>query len=158
MTLPFPEPTDAVSSPAEVFLRYLDYFRARLLTKIEALPPADRRRSRLPSGWTPAELLRHVTYDEVRWLEWRFEGRDVPRPRATIRTAAGTSRRRRACATWRRRCTRRPPGPGPSSRRTTWLTWASRGDRWPGASAGPATLERVLRHLLQELAGGDVGE
>jgi hypothetical protein len=80
MSLPFPEPAIAVPSRAEVFLGYLDYFRSRLVSKLEALPGGELRASRLPSGWTPVELLKHLAYDELRWLEWRFEGRDIADP------------------------------------------------------------------------------
>src|ERR1700729_1265575 len=78
--VPFPEVTVPASSRAEVFLRYLDYFRSRLASKLEALPAAELRSSRLPSGWTPLELARHLRYVELRWLEWGFEGRDVGDP------------------------------------------------------------------------------
>ena len=37
---PFPEVTAPASSRAEVFLRYLDYFRSRLASKLEELPAA----------------------------------------------------------------------------------------------------------------------
>jgi hypothetical protein len=57
VSLPFPEPAAEVPSRAEVFLGYLDYFRSRLVRKLEALPAAELRVSRLPSGWTPIELL-----------------------------------------------------------------------------------------------------
>jgi uncharacterized damage-inducible protein DinB len=77
---PFPEPSIPMESRADVLAGYLEYFRCRLIAKIEALPDGELRRSRLPSGWTPVELLKHLTYDELRWLEWRFEGRDVGDP------------------------------------------------------------------------------
>jgi uncharacterized damage-inducible protein DinB len=77
---PFPEPTVPHESRAEVLAGYIDYFRSRCIDKIAGLPPDDLRHSRLPSGWTPIELLKHLTYDEVRWLEWRFEGRAVANP------------------------------------------------------------------------------
>src|ERR1039457_4273460 len=80
MSVPFPEPTTPVATRAGVFLGYLDYFRSRLVSKLEALPDGEPRRSRLPSGWTPAELLQHLTYVELRWLDWGFEGRDVTDP------------------------------------------------------------------------------
>jgi Protein of unknown function (DUF664) len=70
VSIPFPEPTTPVSSRAEVFLTYLDYFRSRLVSKLEALPGGELRRSRLPSGWAPIELLKHLSYVELRWLEW----------------------------------------------------------------------------------------
>ena len=65
MSLPFPEPAILVSSRTEVFLGYLDYFRSRLRSKLEALPGGELRRSRLPSGWTPIELLKHLAHDEL---------------------------------------------------------------------------------------------
>lgn len=80
MSVPLPEPTTPVPARAEVFLGYLGYFRSRLGGKLEALPAGELRRSRLPSGWTPIELLKHLAYVELRWLEWGFEGRDVPHP------------------------------------------------------------------------------
>lgn len=52
MTQPFPEPTLPADSRAEVLVRYLDYFRSRLIERIEQLPEPELRRSRLPSGWT----------------------------------------------------------------------------------------------------------
>src|SRR5262249_8700052 len=59
MSLPFPEPTAPASSRAEVFLRYLEYFRSCLVTRLDGLPSAELRASRLPSGWAPIELLKH---------------------------------------------------------------------------------------------------
>src|SRR5207244_5493695 len=32
----------------------------------------DFSRSRVPSGWTPLELVKHLTYMEERWLRWGF--------------------------------------------------------------------------------------
>src|SRR5215469_1434797 len=80
MTIPFPSPTIPAASRTEVFTRYLDYFRSQLISKVESLPPGAQRASSLPSGWTPVELLRHLTYVERRWLEWGFEGRPVGDP------------------------------------------------------------------------------
>ena len=150
MTEPFPEPTTPASSRTEVFLRYLDYFRARLAAKLRALPPNDLTNSALPSGWTPLELLKHLRFVELRWLEWGFEGRDVGDPwgdrdggrwyvapdttlaslLAGLRDQAG---RTRAIVESHDLAEVGQPGP-----------------RWDGAP--PATLERVLFHLLQEYA------
>ena len=41
MTVPFPEPTVPAASRAEVFNRYLDYFRGQLAFKLSALDPGD---------------------------------------------------------------------------------------------------------------------
>ena len=51
------------------------------MSKLEALPDGELRRSRLPSGWTPIELIKHLAHDELRWLEGRFEGRQEARSR-----------------------------------------------------------------------------
>src|SRR5699024_8856262 len=80
MNLPFPEPTHVRDSRAEVLLEYLDYFRHRTVAKIEQLPAAEHRSSRLPSGWTPLELVKHLVGVERRWLEWRFAGSDIGYP------------------------------------------------------------------------------
>ena len=147
---PFPEPTAPAASRAEVFLRYLDYFRSRLASKLAALPEAELGRSRLPSGWTPLELVKHLRYVELRWLEWGFEGRDFGDPWGDQRDGR-----------WQ---------VGPEETLSSLLAdlhdQAGRtravvashdlnevgqpGDRWEGAD--PATLERILFHLLQEYA------
>ena len=76
----FPSPTNPASSRREVFLRYLAYFRSRLVTKLREMPGDQLTRSILPSGWTPLELLKHLQHVEMRWLEWGYEGRDVADP------------------------------------------------------------------------------
>jgi hypothetical protein len=58
MTVPFPSPTVPANSRAEVFTRYLAFFRDRLTEKVRELPAGELRRSRLPSGWTPLDDLR----------------------------------------------------------------------------------------------------
>jgi uncharacterized damage-inducible protein DinB len=169
MPLPFPSPTRPAASRAEVFTRYLDYFRSRLIGKIESMPAGALHASILPSGWTPVELLRHLEYVERRWLEWGFEGRDVGDPWGDRRDGrwyvepdetladlaaafrAQTKRSDAVIATHDLNDVGQP------------------GERWDGAP--PATLERVLFHLVQEyarhlghldivseLAGGEVAE
>ena len=153
ISLPFPEPTAPAGSRAEVFLRYLAYFRSRLAAKLESLPAAELTRSRLPSGWTPLELAKHLRYVELRWLEWGFEGRAFADPWADNADKKD--------GRWH---------VGPEETLSSLLAdlddQAGRtraiveshdldevgqpGDRWDGAD--PATLERVLFHLLQEYA------
>ena len=169
---PFPEPTVPVASRADVLAGYLEYFRSRVIEKIEGMTGHELRRSRLPSGWTPIELLKHLTYDELRWLEWRFEGRDVADPWGDNRNGRDScwyvadeetfgdlvaamnaqAVRSRAIIETNDLSQLGRPGPG-----------------WDGAE--PPTLERVLLHLIQEyarhlghldvvaeLADGQVGE
>jgi uncharacterized damage-inducible protein DinB len=139
MSIPFPKSTAAAGSPKEVFERYLGFFRSRLAAKLRELPEGELRRSRLPSGWTPLELLKHLTFVEMRWLEWGFEGRSVPDPWGDRRDgrwyAAPDARARRSDAVIAAHDLDETGQPG---------------ERWDGAP--PATLERVLFHLLQEYA------
>lgn len=165
----FPEPTLPAASRAAVFGGYLDYFRCRVIAKVEQLDGNDQRRSQLPSGWTPLELIKHLTFVELRWLEWGFAGRRVPDPwgddrdgrwyvspeetaEDLIATLREQSARTRAIIETHDLSAVGQPGP-----------------RWNGAQ--PATLERILFHLVQEyarhlghldvvveLANGSIGE
>jgi uncharacterized damage-inducible protein DinB len=169
VTLPFPEPTAPVASRAEVFTGYLAFFRDRLAAKLRALPADELRRSRLPSGWTPVELLRHLTFVERRWLEWGFEGRDVGDPwgdRRDGRWYVGASETLDSLLA----------ALDAQALRSAAVITAHGlddvgvpGERWDGEP--PASLERVLFHLVQEyarhlgqmdivceLAGGGTGE
>ena len=154
---------------ADVFVKYLDFFRETLLAKIVALPEKELRDSRLPSGWTPLELVKHLRWVELRWIEWGFEGKRVPEPWGDRRddrwyvspdeTAASLADDLRA-----------------QGRHTTEVLTSrdlseigKPGARWEGAA--PPPLERICFHLLQEyarhlghldivteLAGGPTGE
>ena len=150
MSVPFPEPTAPVASRAEVFLGYLDYFRSRLVAKLEALPAAELRRSRLPSGWTPIELASHLGHVEMRWLEWGFEGKEVADPWGDQRDGrwfVPDDRSLDDVVAALRAQAARTRGIVESHD----LAEVGRpGDRWDGAE--PATLERILFHLLQEYA------
>ena len=78
MKLPEPGP-DAVD-PAEKFLDYLDYFRSEVRRKVADLDGSDLHDSRLPSGWSPAELVSHLVHMERRWFVWGFLGEHVGEP------------------------------------------------------------------------------
>jgi uncharacterized damage-inducible protein DinB len=169
VTVPFPEPTAPAASRAEVFTRYLAFFRQRLAAKLRELPPDELRRSRLASGWTPLELLQHLTYVEMRWLEWGFEGRAVAVP-------FGDARDGRWYVAPEETLDGLLAALGAQAERSSRVIAAhdlgeagQPGERWDGAP--PATLERILLHLLQEyarhlgqldvvseLAGGGTGE
>jgi uncharacterized damage-inducible protein DinB len=150
MSVPFPEPMTAVPTRAGVFLGYLGYFRDRLVEKLDALPAGELRRSRLPSGWTPIELLKHLTYMERRWLEWGFEGRDVPDPWGDRRDDR-----------WHVAADETLPELVETLHDQAARTQAvveshdlaevgQPGERWDGGD--PPTLERILFHVLQEYA------
>jgi len=73
----FPEPRGDVADPGALFARYLDFYRETLLRKAGSLPDAEQRVSRVPSGWSPLELLCHAYFMERRWFVWGFLGEDV---------------------------------------------------------------------------------
>jgi len=150
VTVPFPSPMLPAGSRAEVLLRYLDYFRAVLVAKVSGLDEAELRRSRLPSGWTPLELVRHLTHVERRWLVWGFEGHDVGDPwgdrrgdRWYVEPEAGLDDVLAELADQARVTTEVVDRHDLDER-------GAPGERWEGAE--PATLERVLLHLVQEYA------
>ena len=169
MSIPFLEPTTPASSRAGIFLGYLDYFRSQLVSKLEGMPSSEVRGSRLPSGWAPVELLKHLTYVEMRWLEWGFEGRDVPDP-------WGDRRDGRWYVAPDESLTGLIAALSEQAARTRAIVEShdlaeigQPGERWEGAD--PPALERILFHLLQEyarhvghldviseLAGGPTGE
>ena len=167
--MPFPSPTVPASGRSDVFLRYLEYFRETLLAKVSALPEGELRSSRLPSGWTPLELLKHLRYVELRWIEWGFEGREVAEPwgdRREDRWYVAPEETLESLAAALRTQGRHTASVVAGS---DLATVGAPGPRWRGDE--PASLERVLFHLVQEyarhvghldivaeLAGGPVGE
>jgi len=76
----FPEPAADTADPRELFGRYLTYYRATVLRKLNALSPDEQRSSRLASGWTPLELVHHLAFMERRWFVWGFLAEDVDEP------------------------------------------------------------------------------
>jgi hypothetical protein len=79
-TPPPREPSDKLTDPHELLAGYLDYYRAIVLRKLDGVSERDLRSSRLPSGWTPLTLLKHLTFVELRWLQWGFLAEDVDEP------------------------------------------------------------------------------
>jgi uncharacterized damage-inducible protein DinB len=169
MEIPFPECTQPAGSTTEVFLRYLGYFRATLAAKLRSLPEAELHASRLPSGWAPLELIKHLTYVERRWLEWGFEGQPVGDPWGDQRDGRWRLEPGDNLATLLDAAQAQAARSDAIISRHALTEHGQPGERWSGNP--PATLERVLFHLLQEyarhlghldivaeLAGGPVGE
>ena len=75
-----PEPAKQLSDPKALLLEYLDYYRWVIAGKIDGLAEAELRSSRLPSGWTPLGLVKHLVYMERRWLVWGFAAEPVDEP------------------------------------------------------------------------------
>lgn len=165
----FPSPTMPLPSRAEVFIAYLDFFRSTLIAKVEQLSERELRTSRPPTSWTPLELVKHVTFVEMRWLEWGFEGQHIDEPWGDNRDGRWyvdeSESKEDLIGALRAQ--------GFRSRKVVRANdldaIGAPGPRWDGAD--PPTLERILFHLLQEyarhlghldivveLAGGPTGE
>ncbi|MGH3510020.1 MAG: DUF664 domain-containing protein [Nocardioidaceae bacterium] len=76
----FAEPEGHVGDVAALLAGYLRAYREVVIGKVEALDPAELRVSRLPSGWSPIELVNHLAFMERRWLVWGFLGEAVDLP------------------------------------------------------------------------------
>jgi hypothetical protein len=74
------KPSRQLADPKELLLGYLDYYRSVISRKIEGLPESELGSSRLPSGWTPLELVKHLAYMEQRWLRWGFTAEQIAAP------------------------------------------------------------------------------
>jgi hypothetical protein len=169
MTMPFPSPTLPAAGRSEVFVRYLDYFRETVVAKVQALPDGERRRSRLPSGWTPLELVKHLRFVELRWIEWGFQGQPVPEPWGDGRGDRWYVAPEESCDALLAALRAQGAHTAAVIAGNELTAIGVPGPRWEGAE--PPSLERVLFHLVQEyarhlghldivaeLSGGAVGE
>ena len=150
MSVPFPGATQPAASRTEVFLRYLAYFRDGVERRVEAMSEEEARSSRIPSGWTPLELVRHLEHMERRWFVWGFEGHSVADPhgdevdgRWVVPDALGVPE---VLAAWRRQAAVSDL----VVRRHDLDEVGRPSPRWGGQP--PANLERVLLHVVQEYA------
>lgn len=150
--LPPGQPDPSLADPYALLIGYLDHYRETVARKLDGLPEEELRRSRLPSGWSPLELVRHLTYVERRWLCWGFEAEPVPEPwgdqddagrwRVPEMATVGD-----VLAAFRTQCARSREvvrAARPDAR-------ARVGGRFPTQDEAP-TLAWILFHLLQEYA------
>lgn len=153
MSVPFPEPAADVGDRGQVLLGYLDFFRSAVDAKIAGLGDDNLRRSILPSGWTPLELVKHLVFMERRWLVWGFLGEPVAEPwgdngdshRWEVRPDESARSLLDGLRAGGRR-TREIVEADPSLSQE-----AQRGGRFEPDEPVP-TLERILLHVLQEYA------
>jgi uncharacterized damage-inducible protein DinB len=150
MSLPFPSPTTPQSSRSEVFLGYLDYFRTVLVDKVRGLPDDELRGSRLPSGWTPLELVKHLTHVERRWLVWGFLGEPVDDPWGDSRDGQWYVGQEESLDDLVHELSVQAVVTRSVIENHELSDAGKPGERWDGDA--PATLERILFHLLQEYA------
>jgi hypothetical protein len=146
---------------------YLDWLRAEMAATVLALDEAEHRTPRVPSGWTPLELLHHCLHMEQRWFLWGFLGERVEEPwgdwtgdepwlsddagvtRPGVRwavpagvTAADVAARLAAVGERTRSVLREVPATTP----------AATGGRFDPGDGDPPTLEWICFHVLAEYA------
>ena len=74
------EPAKSGPAGAERWSGYLEWVREDLIDGVLGLSYDGQRSPRVPSGWTPLELLNHVLHMEQRWFVWGFLGEPVAEP------------------------------------------------------------------------------
>lgn len=73
--------TDAEQTTKRELLAWLDAQRAHVAEQVRAMPAEARRRSQVPSGWTPRGVVRHLTLDVERvWLRAVMAGERLDLP------------------------------------------------------------------------------
>jgi hypothetical protein len=149
MPLEFPAPTTPLERP-EVLLGYLDYFRAEILCRLDGLTEQQLRSSTVPSGWTPIGLLKHLLCTEERWLVWRFEGKDLANPFADLGDAGWVVRPEDTLDVLTVALHEQAAKTRALVGSTDLSATGRESDRWRGGE--PASLERLLLHLVQEYA------
>ena len=150
MSETFPSPTVPMATRTDVFLVYLDYFRGVVVEKLRDLHERELGQSRLPSGWTPLQLVKHLTYVERRWLVWGFLGEPVPDPWGDAVAGVWTTRPDEGLAELLAALDAQAAVTRAVVASHDLTEVGAPGERWDGAP--PATLERILFHLLQEYA------
>jgi uncharacterized damage-inducible protein DinB len=73
-------PDDQLGDTGDLHLAWLDFYRQTVERKLSGLSDAELRTSRLPSGWSPLELLKHLVFMERRWLRWGYAGEPFDQP------------------------------------------------------------------------------
>jgi uncharacterized damage-inducible protein DinB len=129
---------------------YLDFFRERVIEKVTSLPLDALIVSVVPTDWTALELVKHLTYVEMRWLEWGFESQVVDEPwgdHLGDRWFVGPDD---SLGSLLEALRSRGVESAEIVRRHDLEELGQPGPRWSGDE--PATLERVLFHLVQEYA------
>ncbi len=74
------EPGKGAPDGAERWADYLEWLREDIITAVLSLSSVEQRELRVPSGWSPLELLNHVLHMEQRWFLWGFLGEQVDQP------------------------------------------------------------------------------
>jgi uncharacterized damage-inducible protein DinB len=73
--------TNAEQTTKRMLLEWLDAQRTDVVEQVRRMPAEARRRSQVPSGWTPRGLIRHLTLDVERvWFRAVMAGERLDLP------------------------------------------------------------------------------
>ncbi|MEU8911993.1 DinB family protein [Streptomyces nigrescens] len=86
---PAAEPPVTLTSPYDLLTGYLDFYRETVLRKLEGMSDAELRNSRIPTGWSPLGLFKHLACVELRWMQWGFKGEHIEEPWAEFKDGSG---------------------------------------------------------------------
>ncbi|AZS75548.1 Mini-circle protein [Streptomyces lydicus] len=86
---PAAEPPVTLTSPYDLLTGYLDFYRETVLRKLEGMSDAELRNSRIPTGWSPLGLFKHLACVELRWMQWGFKGEHIEEPWAEFKNGSG---------------------------------------------------------------------
>ncbi|MEI5131957.1 DUF664 domain-containing protein [Streptomyces libani] len=86
---PAAEPPVTLTSPYDLLTGYLDFYRETVLRKLEGMSDAELRNSRIPTGWSPLGLFKHLACVELRWMQWGFKGEHIEEPWAEFKNRSG---------------------------------------------------------------------
>ncbi len=68
------EPPSDLAEPIALLLGYLDFFEDVTLRKVSGLTEDSLRASKVPSGWSPLDMIKHLGCTERFWTRHIFLG------------------------------------------------------------------------------------
>ena len=74
------EPGKGAPAGVQRWADYLDWLREDIIVAVLSLSATEQREMRVPTGWSPLEMLNHVLHMEQRWFLWGFLGEPVDNP------------------------------------------------------------------------------
>ena len=150
MAVSTPRATGNDEGLGNTLIAYLDAFRSQLIEGVQSLSEATQRKRAVPSGWTPIQLLVHLTFVERRWIEWGFEGIPMDDPFGDHRDEKWFVPDDLALDVLVAELIQQGVHTASVLRSVPLSTIGAESPRWRGAN--PPTLERIALHLMSEYA------
>ncbi|GAB7051900.1 DinB family protein [Catenuloplanes indicus] len=136
----------------ELFLTYLDYYRSSIADTVAGLSEEQLRDYRLPSGWSPIELVKHLVHMERRWLVWGVAGAAVTDPWGESADERWTVRPDESIDDLLAQLRAGGAGTRRIIGNRALSASSATGGRFPKGKQAPPSVAAVLFHVLQEYA------